>query len=193
MSTTAASRFSLSAFRRYEPHLLAYSSTFPAPVLIDPYPFSLETFACRIRDAARAYLSHSYPSTLPTNFLSIWAATSVSIVPPHIRIAPRPTPTGTTTVLPLSTSNLSPPRLTTSGISPSHEASFFPSRELVVSKPTKNILRALMLLHDECVLSTPTKIENLDEELTTCIQRDADEMFFNVGVVFPTNTTAILT
>ena len=63
----------------------------------------------------------------------------------------------------------------------------------MVSKPTKNILRALMLLHDECVLTSPTKIENLDEELAICIQRDADEMFFNVGVVFPTNTTAILT
>lgn len=60
-------RFRESSFRRYECHIFAIVSAFPARVVFDPQAdeqLSPVTFACRLRDAMRSLVVHSWTTAI---------------------------------------------------------------------------------------------------------------------------------
>jgi len=80
-------RFNLDAFRRYEPFFLQFVSQYPKPLQINPAPLATETFACRCRDSAKAYIFADWPSDLNhSRFIELWSESQVIIRDSYIFI-----------------------------------------------------------------------------------------------------------
>lgn len=57
-------RFSEKAFRRYEDVIRKVLVNWPNITVIDPSPYSVETFSCRFRDAVKAHAQSHFSSEL---------------------------------------------------------------------------------------------------------------------------------
>lgn len=88
------SRFSLSAYQRYEEHIKSYMAAWPHPVDFQPQDIAIETFAKGLRNAIQSALAFQWPSAdIDIPYLAtIWPATVVSQYPSGVRIGPRDTP-----------------------------------------------------------------------------------------------------
>lgn len=84
-------RFRQSAVDRYGPHILAMLRNLPEPIVIDPAPFSIETFTARFRDAIKAILHYgkSYPGIDPNSLLTAYSGVQVQQRGRFVRIGPR--------------------------------------------------------------------------------------------------------
>lgn len=51
-------------FRRYEKAIAHVLANWPTKVTFNPAPFSVETFACRLRDAMKSMIDYEWKSTL---------------------------------------------------------------------------------------------------------------------------------
>lgn len=173
-------RFGEQAFRRYEPYLVALIAQWPTPLEVNPAPYSVETFAARIRDAARGFVSNGWYSEYVKleDFKDKWSLTEVKISKAGtVILFPRIVQTG---------GILAKDPLTSQG----QLGSVTTAKGLVVSNPDLNIIRALLLLHEKAVLTTPTKVENLTPELV--IYLTTQEEFLQVGISITSATTCNL-
>lgn len=66
-------------FRRFEPHLKEFLTAFPSTVEFVPTDLATTTFAARLRDAANAFITNGYESTMDRDgFAQAWSQTIVT-------------------------------------------------------------------------------------------------------------------
>jgi len=171
-------RFTLDAFRRYEPFLVQYQGVFPKSLEIDPTPFAVETVACRIRDCVRAlYANPTWWTGLDrVKFQDIWNQTQTirDFVANKVILRPK--------VLAFEGKEVDE---ITRGKLAKQELVEAQQRGLVIENPSMNVVRAVLVLHDEGHLIAGTTFSMLDEEAQEYLklQNEAETReFFNVGI-----------
>jgi hypothetical protein len=83
-------RFRVTAWQRYEPHVETAVNNYPSAIILDPTPFTVNTFSNRLRDAMKAFLKYDYPTYIQNdNLKDIVSKLVVSIKDNTIVLGPR--------------------------------------------------------------------------------------------------------
>jgi hypothetical protein len=182
-------RFSEASFRRYEQTFITLSNCYPAPLECNPAPYSVETFAARIRDSARAFYTNRWHSDDldPDEFWKKWS--TVEVIRGKVSVLLRPRALAAApTILPLPSS---PDTFKQGALADSftlNDRATLPG--LVVTNTTMNIARALLFLHNELVIQVPTTLHNIPPDVALYIKTQED--FPDIGYKFHDEQTCVI-
>jgi hypothetical protein len=163
MPPSLPSRFSEQAFRRYEATIESVVTNWPKCTILDPAG-SVETLSCRLRDAINSYHKHHWPSTIDhAKFLELYPLFVVSLTAIEGKVVVGPKEKLKTPTL----SEATPPA----------------ALSFNVTDPPEPLLRALLEIHNNHLVQTPSRVvttydvETLATGLDVFVQNEGNNTY----------------
>lgn len=143
LTNPGGSHLSQANFRRFEPYFQDFVSCYPGTLTLEPRDLACVTFAARIRDAANAFITHGFESTLDRNtFQAFWNKSVVTINNGKVIIGPKD----------------SVREAIRANVVKENQGDYF----LDLSYPSIAVLNALGILYQNQILTQPSRVQGID-------------------------------